>query len=307
MDFKEKSVGARRRISNFLKRCWEPTGPDAIFSWIMRPVVLVVVLIGLVVWYYCKPEAATFVASLIGGLLLLAQVRASSQRGKAAEDTVNLIEKGNIAERFKNAIEHLGHTSTSIRMGGIYALHHIAQDVEDYRKRVFQILCAHIRETTTQKEYKPQKTLIPETDVDAIYPSIEIQSILDLLFILTPECEIYKKFRTNLEHANLIGAILINSDLQNAILLSINLEGAILRNANLQGASLYFSNLQKAWLHNTNLQGADLSSAKNLTAEQLLTAKTLYQAELPEGMEAEIKQHKPELLDKPKPDNEQET
>ena len=30
-------------------------------------------------------------------------------------------------------------------LGGIYMLHHIAQEVEDYRKRVFEILCAHIR------------------------------------------------------------------------------------------------------------------------------------------------------------------
>ena len=65
-----------------------------------------------------------------------------------------MTEKGNIAERFKNAIEHLGKGSVSVRLGGIYALHHIAHEVEEYRKRVFEILCAHIRETTTHMEYK---------------------------------------------------------------------------------------------------------------------------------------------------------
>ena len=86
---------------------------------------------------------------LIGGVLLIWQISVAGRRATAAEKTAELTEKGNIAERFKNAIEHLGNDSASVRLGGVYALHHIAQEVEDYRKRVFEILCAHIRETTT--------------------------------------------------------------------------------------------------------------------------------------------------------------
>ena len=275
---------------------------------------LVIIVIGLLCWHYHDPINAKFVAYLLGGGLLLWQVRASSQRAKAAEDTAtamqktaDLTEKGNIAERFKNAIEHLGHTSPSIRLGGIYALHHIAIDEDDYCKRVFQILCAHIRETTTQEGYKQQERFIPGIDVNVIHPSIEIESILDLLFTRTPECEIYKGCSAYLEHANLVGATLVRANLQNAFLFSSNLEDAYLSNANLQGAFLDFSNLQGARLGNTNLQGcnlqrANLSNAKNLTIEQLLKAKSLYQAKLPDGMEAEIRQHKPELLENPNPE-----
>ncbi len=293
MDFKEKLVDY-----------WKKT---------LIGMVGLVVITGLLWWHYDDPETAKFVAYLLGGGFLLWQVRASSKRAKAAEDTAsamqqtaNLTEKGNIAERFKNAIEHLGGKSASVRMGGVYALHHIAQDVEEYRERVFEILCAHIRETTTQDGYKPQEVLDSETDVSVIRPSVEIGSILNLLFHWLPDRRIYKKYRASLEHANLIGAILINSDLREVFLPFANLEGAFLSDANLQDAILSFSNLHGARLNNTNLQGADLSSAKNLTVEQLLKAKTLYQAELPDGMEAEIKKYKPELLEKPKPDNEPE-
>ena len=356
MDEKKKSVGVRTRIVGFWNRCCEQISPDAIFSLIMRPVVLAVVPIGLVVWHYFdETKTATFVVYLIGGILLLAQIQASSKRAKAAEDTatamqktVNLTEKGNVAERFKNAIEHLGHESPSIRLGGIYALHHIAQedgeaeeegDVEEYRERVFQILCAHVRETTTQEVYKPQERIFPKEGADTTgqpglktnIPSIEIESISNLLFVRNKSHTIYRKFRANLERAILEGASLKsanlrnaylpfanlrrvslhNSNLQNAFLFSINLEGAYLSNVNLQGAILSFSNLQGARLDNTNLQGCDLhranlKNAKNLTVEQLLKAKTLYQAKLPDGMEAEIRQHKPELLKKPNPDNEPE-
>ena len=395
MDETKESVGFWKRIYNSLKRCWEPTGPDAIFSLIMRPVVLVVVSIGLVVWHYFdETETAKFAAYLTGGILLLAQVRASSKRAQAADDTVKLVEKGNIAERFKNAIEHLGNESASIRLGGIYALHHIAQDVEEYRERIFEILCAHIRETTTQSGYEPLQYSIkerqsesesglvsPDRDdwlpVGKVKPSREIQSILKLLLIDSPGCDIYTEFIANLEHSDLKGTALGNTNLQDANFFNTNLNSALFDNAELQGANfegadlqsanfpdaslqdtdfydaalqgayfggadlqhavflkanlnsttfisaelkranfgeadLYHANfkgadLQNASFFNANLQGTHLTGTKNLTAEQLLTAKTLYQAELPEGMEAEIKQHKPELLDKPKPDNEQET
>ena len=302
MNFKKKSVDVWERISIGM-------GGLAVIG-------------GFIVLFRYDPELAKFVAYLIGGGLLLWQVWASSKRANAADKTAkamqktaDLTEKGNIAERFKNAIEHLGHDSTSIRLGGIYALHHIAQDEKDYSERVFEILCAHIRETTTQDGYKPKDIQIGGKNSKIFpRPSIEIQSILKLLFLKPPDHRTYEGLRYNLDHANLKGANFKNSNMPNARLVSANLQGvnfeeADLQNANfivanLQGVNFKEADLQNAILVIANLQGADLSSTKNLTAEQLLKAETLYKAKLPNGMEAEIKQRKPELLEKPKPDNE---
>ena len=388
-------------------------------------VVGVVVIVGLIVSFRYDPELAKFAAYLIGGALLLWQVMASSQRAKAAEETASAMqktadstEKGNIAERFKNAIEHLGHESPSVRMGGIYALHHIAQDVKEYRERVFEILCAHIRETTTQSGYKPPNIQIGKRNSGVLSePSIEIQSILKVLFTDSPERDIYAEFTANLEHSYLTGAILgstnlqdanfFNADLNHVIFIKselqrANFEEAVLQDANFRNANLnsaafinaelqgtYFeeANLQNANFHNANLnkalfiyaelqgshfeeadlqganffsanlqgtyfewanlqhavflnansqdvhfegadlqranfEGADLQNAnflfanlqeanlsgtKNLTTEQLLTAKTLYQAKLSDGTGAEIDQSHPWLFYKPKPDNETDT
>ena len=146
---------------------------------------------------------------LIGGLLFFWQIYVAGRRATAAEKTAELTEKGNIAERFKNAIEHLGNDSVSVRLGGVYALHHIAQEVEDYRKRVFEILCAHIRETTTDTAYKPRNV-----DSEKIKPTIEIQSILNLLFNETQGKEIYKGLQVNLEGADLRGIYLNKANLQ---------------------------------------------------------------------------------------------
>ena len=245
----------------------------------------------LIVIWFCKPGLAQFIGYLLGGLLLLRQIEISGQRATATEKTAEamqktaqLTEKGNIDERFKNAIEHLGHESASIRLGGIYALHHIAQDVDEYCERVFEILCAHIRETTTKEAYEPR--IVGPGFKE---PTIEIQSILNILFVKTPECERYNGFVANLETANLRGIRLIGAKLDKADLLFADLREAILAGTSMQDVSLY----------QTDLRNTRLWNAKNLKTYQLLKAKTLYEAKLPEGMAEIIRQQKPELLEKP--------
>ena len=259
------------------------------------PIVIVsficVVAILVVVWHCYSQELAKFLGYLFGGGLLFWQISVTSRRAAAAEKTAELTEIGNIAERFKNAIEHLGNDSASVHLGGIYALHHIAQEVEGYRKRVFEILCAHIRETTTQMEYKTRETSSKE-----IEPTIEIQSILNLLFIDTQDREIYKGLQGNLEDADLQGAVLIKADLQYANLYRANLQNADLRVANLQRTDLLGANLQNADLWAAKLQNVDLTNVQNLEVKQLLKAETLYGAGLPEGMKEEIMQKEPGLF-----------
>ena len=339
-------------------------------------IVLFLYLAVILVWVWRSseqgPELAKFLGYLIGGVLLIVQIFVSNRRATAAEETAKAMqetakstEKGNIAERFKNAIEHLGNGSASVRLGGIYALHHIVQEVEDYQKRVFQILCAHIRETTTHAEYKPRNA-----DNIKIQPTIEIQSILNLLFNETQGKEIYKGLRGNLEGADLRGARLEKANLQNAILqdaslqraflvgadlqrsylwnanlqnsrlwdanlqnahlpnanlqdthlfnanlqnahLTVanlqdsrlwdtNLQDAHLLKANLQNARLWGANLQNADLSEANLQNTDLRNVEKLEVEQLLKAKTLYKAKLPDEMKKKIEQKRPDLFEDPK-------
>ena len=307
MDLKKKLVGARKRI--------------------LIVVAVLLAIAGLIVLFRYDSELAKFTAYLLGGGLLLWQVWTSSQRAQAADETAkamqktaNSTEKGNIAERFKNAIEHLGHESVSVRLGGIYALHHIAQEVDDYRERVFEILCAHIRDTTRQDGYKPQTIpIIGKNSAWFSRPSIEIQSILKLLFRKLPWNRAYEGFYANLDYAylteadfsilniqsasftsaNLQGAFFFGSDLQKASFLNANLRGAFFHDAKLKGTRFWNTDLQDTNLAGTNLQEADLTRAKNLTAEQLLKAKTLYNAILPDEIEAEIRQRKPELLEEP--------
>ncbi len=185
-----------------------------------------------------------------------AQAKATVEQAKANQNT----EQGQRQERLKNAIEHLGHTSDSVRLGGAFELFHLAQDMEDLCQTVMDILCAHIRRTTGEAEYRekhPSK------------PSEEVQSLLTLLFV--QEYKTFKDCHINLQGSWLNGANLTRSCLQGANLMDAYLQGADLVKAKLQGANLVKAylqgaELQEAHLHgtrlrNTHLQGAFLERA----------------------------------------------
>ena len=290
-------------LTAYIRRRWGnlSIAPKA---WCVLATVIILIAV-----HKCDPELAKFITYLVGGILIILQISNSNRRATASEETakamqktVELTEKGNIAERFKNAIEHMGNDSASIRLGGIYALHHIAQETEEYRERVFEILCAHIRETTTQEGYKGWETVIrvEEKITGTIQrSSIEIQSILNLLFIKKPDRKIYEGIRANLSGANLSGAILSNANLESVDLSKATLEFTSFRSSNLKYAFLYDADLGYTIFSDANLQGAWLNSARNLKIEQLLQAKTLYQAKLPDEIKEEITKQKPELFEDP--------
>ena len=184
----------------------------------------------------------------------------AKEQAKATKNT----EAGQRQERLKNAIEHLGHGSDSVRMGGAYELFQLAKDTEDedLRQTVMDILCAHIRQTTGEDKYKEKH----ETK-----PSEEIQSLLTLLFI--DKHNIFKGCPINLQGSYLNGATLSRA----------RLNKADLRQAQLQGANLSMAQLQEASLNEAHLRGSDLSGAKlqvsNLTDAHLQGA-TLWQAQM---------------------------
>lgn len=151
----------------------------------------------------------------------------------------------------KNSIEHLGHENDSVRIGGAYELFHLAENTEELRQTIFNILCTHIRQTTSKSKYRetyPSK------------PSEEVQSLLTLLFV--QEHEIFRGLPINLEGSWLNGADLKKARLAKVILTQAHLRRAELVRAHLQGANLHKAQLQGAFLAWAELQGAFLNSAR---------------------------------------------
>jgi uncharacterized protein YjbI with pentapeptide repeats len=105
--------------------------------------------------------------------------------------------------------------------------------------------------------------------------------------------------------AKLQGAEFWLTDLQGANFFLADMKGVSLEGANLQGARLWKVNLEEANfegadLQDVDLRGANLRGARNLTAEQLGKAKTLYEVVLNPAISKEIEKRYPRLLEMPK-------
>lgn len=84
--------------------------------------------------------------------------------------------------------------------------------------------------------------------------------------------------------ANLSCATLVDADLTRAMLGGTNLTRAELAEAHCAGADFFEANLFGAGLSGADLSGADLSNARNLTREQIESARTDEHTRLPEGL-----------------------
>jgi uncharacterized protein YjbI with pentapeptide repeats len=91
-------------------------------------------------------------------------------------------------------------------------------------------------------------------------------------------------FNADLSGADLSGANLTGgAHLNDAILSGADLSGANLSGANLSGANLRETYLVETNLSDTDLSGANLRDARGVTDKQLLQAKTLEGATMPDG------------------------
>ena len=212
-----------------------------------------------------KYEALKFLGIGMGGVLVALQALMSYKRAKAMEETANAqvkateeqakanlyTEQGQQQERLKNAIEHLGHEKDSVRLGGAYELFHLAEDTEYLRQTVLDILCAHIRRTTGESEYR---------ETHKSKPSEEIQSLLTLLFV--QKHGVFTDLSVNLQGSWLNGAELSEADLRWAELSRAHLQGVFLSEAHLQGALFLHARMQGAYLVRARLDGAFLYDAQ---------------------------------------------
>ena len=204
--------------------------------------------------------------------------KAAADSAKAADNTAKATEAGNCQRAFKDGVEHLGSKKPSVRQGGAHALFHLALKDDGLRASIAGVLCAHIRETTGEKDYQIQ---------NKDKPSTEMQSLLRLLFTtetvgegrlkrfwdgLTPDLEGGYFRGVELEGARFRGArlrlaqfqeaFLWKAEFQEALLGDTQFQVALLKEAQFQGAWLNEAQFQGAWLNEAQFQGASLERAQ---------------------------------------------
>ena len=204
-----------------------------------------------------KLELLEFIGLGMSGIIAVFGVIGLLQRAAALDALNKLTEKGHIQERFKTATEHLGSEHASVRIAAFNEFCHLVEIKPDLRKTIFDILCGHLRQTTTDKNYQTKEEYPDTAESKKIKPSVEMHDLLDILFKPGKKDDlIFGGLNANLRGANLQGASLQKVDLKKADMYNTKLQEAYLEKIDLQKAYLYRANLQTANLQMANLQGA---------------------------------------------------
>ena len=190
---------------------------------------------------------------------------------RVAQENVRVAEEGQVTDRFTKAIAQLGDKEIAIRLGGIYALERIAKDSEKDHGPIMEVLTAYVREKAPRREEDiPTAAVKPTSDIQAVLTVIGRRKATE---IKRPDDFL------DLTHTHLAGV-----NLEWA-----NLSGLSLYGANLYGANLFGANLKVTALGMADLTRALLIGAKNLTAEQVQSAKSCYKATLPDYLPDSVK------------------
>lgn len=200
-----------------------------------------------------------------------------------ARNELELTRRGQITERFTQAIGQLGSEDLELKLGGIYSLERTAYEDRDHHWPVMEVLTTYVRQHATRDPERESSEAMPtpEPDIQAILTVIGQRSVHHR------DAEHDRPIKLNdtdlrgadLRDAYLRGADLAGTDLRHASLAGADLQRATVEDTNFRGAYLgavnfrnvYFmgTNLEKAVLEEADLRTADLSRATGLAQEQL--------------------------------------
>ena len=191
------------------------------------------------------------IAAIIGLPLAIWRSKVAERQADMAQRQSETAQSGLLNERYQKGAEMLGSKVLPVRLGGIYALEHLAENYpEEYCVLITALFCAFARHPTAQDSSEQQ--LRPD-----------VQAVIEAIATCHERVESEKSLRIDLRGADLSYAALAGGNLSGAILTGSNLTCAYLTGANLSGAYLYSTdtNLTYAILMGANLSDADLSNA----------------------------------------------
>ena len=224
------------------------------------------------------------VLATIGAIAINRRATAQIKNAEAQVDNNRLTEKGHIDERFKSATEHLGSERPMTRISAFYQFYYLAKDRQDnnFRKSIFDILCAYLRSMTQEKSYQ-------EGNREQIALE-ECQTLLNILF-KSSDKSVFDGFVANLYKVNLKNTDLSDANLSGANLMNANLSGVNFARANLSEANLDHANLIEAQIDNANLNHANLNHVSLTNAhiyETDLSSASLREADLEDATIADV-------------------
>jgi uncharacterized protein YjbI with pentapeptide repeats len=213
-------------------------------------------------------QAATGIALLIGVFFTWKQLqydrREALQIKDQSREQIELTRQGQVADRFTRAVDQLGSRQVTIRLGGIYGLETIADQSQDTRLLVFEVLTAYVRQHAklrVEEDYRIQGQLVDR------WPDVQAaMTVLGRRVVLPSDPPL------NLRNVDLHGAYLRHAQLSRAVfdnsnLDSADLEYAILENTQFAATELQKARLDYAWARKLDAHDAHFEGAKFKHAE----------------------------------------
>jgi len=156
---------------------------------------------------------------------------------------LKLADANHLADTYTRAIDQIGSVSSTVQLGGLYALEELARKNKDYHWKIMKVLCAFVRRV-------------------AVYDSISVtvQAALTVIGQRKVHFDRPKDTEDNVA-IDLSGAGLREADLIGAKLQSAKLHDTDLRSVKLNNAQLQKAQLQGADLEDAHFNGADLTGA----------------------------------------------
>lgn len=163
---------------------------------------------------------------------------------------------------FLQAVNQLKEQNDAVRLGGVYALEQIANEVEADHWRAIQILVAELH---ALRPWPADATAAASPTTGArsgAVPSVDplVDAVLRILSQRKAQWETPDQ-RIDLSRLDLENANLSSANLSDALFDNSNLHGAVLANARLQHAEFRAADLSLSYLSAADFGGADLSGA----------------------------------------------
>ena len=195
-----------------------------------------------------KAEVLRLIGWGMSGVLAAIVAVGLNRRAAAMDKQNDLTEKGHIDERFKVAVQGLAGEQPSVRIAAFYQFYYLAKDNPDmgFRSSIFDILCAHLRQITSDADYRK--------NAGSKKPTEECQSLLDILF--KKSRNVFSGMAADMKNAYLVGANLLNTELQRADFRNANVSDANFWNANVSEADFGHANVSDAYFARANVSGA---------------------------------------------------
>lgn len=193
------------------------------------------------------------VSLVIGGIIA---IELALWRGIVGLRQVKTAQRGLLNERFQKGAEMLGSEALSVRLGGIYALHHLAEEHPDvYHIQVMKLLCAFVR--------------YPTEDEVAVMDLYEEEQGLraDIVAVVEIIC------KRSSSQIQIERSACFSLDLKNADLSRLSFRNGDLSGADFFGARLTNTSFEKANLSNAQFADATFSDFQLRTGEHSVMDK----------------------------------